>query len=378
MTTSTGDSRSQACEASYSGSSSGFQLIESHARSLSSSLTSRRSAELSMDANLKRKGNISRDQDNTTKRGRWETQLAVPPSESSPTASGSALISGVHTAQIYGGTFTVAAPGSTHYHTVVHNYNYGPQPAPFNVLEILNLLSLPNFRDIQLDTLSKATDGTCVWLTKGDIYFFWIAQGKILWGIGIPGAGKTVLASLVIRDLEEREEASGGHICVAYVYLRYSQPLTIRDILESLVKQIIERHFDLSPIVEGLYLKHQQEGTRPSQQQLVGMLTEFIKQGKALVFVLDALDEMRAADRPVFVGLLVSLDAKLFITSRPLDTLQTQFPQAQIFDIAAGRSDIDLHIKDFLRHCPDLMVLLKGTDLEEHIVDTVHQKSGGM
>lgn len=137
-----------------------------------------------MHSDTKRKGSDSWEQDSTVKRGRWETEVAMPPAECSPTASGSSLISGVHTAQIYGGTFTVAAPGSTHYHTTVNNY-YGPQPAPFDVLEFLNSLTLPNFRDIQLDTLLKATDGTCVWLTAGDIFLFWIKKGKILWGIGI-------------------------------------------------------------------------------------------------------------------------------------------------------------------------------------------------
>jgi hypothetical protein len=33
--------------------------------------------------------------------------------------------------------------------------------------------------------LSKATDGTCVWLTEGNIFLFWIKNGRILWGIGI-------------------------------------------------------------------------------------------------------------------------------------------------------------------------------------------------
>ncbi|KAH6894838.1 ankyrin repeat domain-containing protein 28, partial [Coprinopsis sp. MPI-PUGE-AT-0042] len=162
------------------------------------------------------------------------------------------------------------------------------------------------------------------------------------------------------------------------VYLRYSEPLSIRDILESMVKQIIERHDDLIPTIEALYARHEKEKTKPSQEELREVLQGFVQCGKTLFFVLDAFDEMRADDRPVLLNLLASLDAKLFITSRPLQALQRQFASARIFKIAASPSDLDLHIKHFLRHTPELMALLEGTDLEEHIAETIHQKSGGM
>ncbi|KAH6894804.1 ankyrin repeat-containing domain protein, partial [Coprinopsis sp. MPI-PUGE-AT-0042] len=235
-----------------------------------------------------------------------------------------------------------------------------------------------NFRDIQLDTLAKATDGTCIWLTTGQTFIFWIEKGRILWGIGIPGAGKTVLASIVVRYLEGIESKSGGVICISYIYLRYSEPLAIRDILESMVKQIVERHADLIPLIEALYARHEKERTKPSQQDLVEVLEGFVRYGKTLFFVLDAFDEMRAEDRPILLNLLASLDAKLFVTSRPLEALQRQFAGARLFNIAASPSDLDLHIKHFLRHSPEVMALLEGTDLEEQIAETIHQKSGGM
>ncbi|KAH6879705.1 hypothetical protein BKA70DRAFT_1576151 [Coprinopsis sp. MPI-PUGE-AT-0042] len=328
-----------------------------------------------MNDNPKRKGSASRDQELTAKRGRWEDELAGPPTECSPTASGSALISSVHSAQIHGGVFTVVGRDST---TIHNTYNYGLSTERFNVLDILNSLSLPNFRDIQLDTLAKATEGTCIWLTTGEMFLFWIANGKILWGIGIPGAGKTVLASIVIRYLEGLEKTSGGVVCVAYVYLRYSEPLAIRDILESLVKQIVERHADLIPAIETLYARHKNERTKPSQQELREVLEGFVGRGKTFIFVLDGFDEMRAEDRPIMLELLVSLGAKLFITSRPLEPLQKQFPCARVFNIAASPYDLDLHIKRFLRHSPEVMALLEGTDLEEQIAETIHRKSGGM
>ncbi|KAH6903987.1 hypothetical protein BKA70DRAFT_583896 [Coprinopsis sp. MPI-PUGE-AT-0042] len=329
-----------------------------------------------MHSTVNRDGRALQAPNFQSRRRSWDTELGPPPSQCSPTASTSgSMFSGLQSAQIHGGTFTVVGRDNI---TTVNNSYYAPRAVTTDIWEILNSLSLPNFRDIQLDTHAKATEGTCVWFTRGWMFLLWITEGKIVWGIGIPGAGKTVLASIVIRDLEQREEASGGHICVAYVYLRYSEPLTIRDILESLVKQIVERHIDLLPIIEGLYVKHKRERTKPSQQDLMGVLTTFVGRGKTLFFVLDALDEMRAEDRPILVRLLASLEARLFITSRPLEILQRQFSQAQVFSIAANPSDLDLHIKNFLLHSPEVMALLEGTDFEERIVETVHRRSGGM
>ncbi|KAH6905335.1 hypothetical protein BKA70DRAFT_1430929 [Coprinopsis sp. MPI-PUGE-AT-0042] len=74
-------------------------------------------------------------------------------------------------------------------------------------------------------------------------------------GSGIPGAGKTILASLVIDLLEKLVKVSGRQICVAYVYIRYSDrsELTVKSILEILVKQTAERQPDLLPAIHETY-----------------------------------------------------------------------------------------------------------------------------
>ena len=69
--------------------------------------------------------------------------------------------------------------------TTVHNYTYCAHIPSMDVMDIPNSPSLPKFRDIQQDTLAKATDGTCLWLIKGGTYPVWLKRGKILWGIGI-------------------------------------------------------------------------------------------------------------------------------------------------------------------------------------------------
>jgi hypothetical protein len=131
-------------------------------------------------------------------------------------------------------------------------------------------------------------------------------------------------------------------------------------------------------MIAELYSNHKKEGTRPSQHELMGLLAQFILAGKSLFFVLDALDEMRAEDRPVLLKLLASLDAKLFITSRPLDAIQKQYPHAQIFEISASQADVELHVQEFLRRSPEVVALLEGAKVKHHIGETIYRMSGGM
>ncbi|KAH6902662.1 ankyrin repeat-containing domain protein [Coprinopsis sp. MPI-PUGE-AT-0042] len=314
----------------------------------------------------KRKGSGSQSGEAPVKRGRWE--VATPGS-----ASGVSLISGTYAgAHVNGGTFTLSGRDTI---TTVHHHH---SPAPLGVLEIFHSSSLPNFRNIQIDTFAKATIGTCIWFTEGCPFLLWIKKGKILWGVGIPGAGKTILVSIAINYLEKVEETSGGSFCLAFIYFRYSEPLSIQDILESLVQQIVERHSDFIALVENLYAKHKHERTTPSQYDLVRLLSELVKNGKTIFVVLDALDELAVQDRPILLELLASVEVKLFITSRPLETLQQNFSQAQFVKIEAHPSDIDLHIKESLRRNPDLKELVEGCEFENWIIETIHEKYGGM
>ncbi|KAH6909520.1 hypothetical protein BKA70DRAFT_1221755 [Coprinopsis sp. MPI-PUGE-AT-0042] len=132
-----------------------------------------------------------------------------------------------------------------------------------------------NFRKVHRDTRAKATPGTGVWFLEGKWFRLWLdlnGDMMILWGSGIPGAGKTVLAeahscaalfptvliktsrSIVISHLGTWAREANQTICIAYVYIRDSNQAeaTIRGILEILIKQTLERHRECQPLVEQL------------------------------------------------------------------------------------------------------------------------------
>ncbi|KAH6889029.1 hypothetical protein BKA70DRAFT_1163656 [Coprinopsis sp. MPI-PUGE-AT-0042] len=246
------------------------------------------------------------------------------------------------------------------------------------------LKSIPNFRQIYQDMLSKATLGTGMWLVKGDKFCLWIEPNgdiKILWGSGIPGAGKTLLASIVIEHLEALCKERGAKICVCYVYFRYSDrsEMTVRNILEILVMQTLERHSECQALVEQMYAQHLYERTEPTEAQLLGLLRQLTAGMAATFYVLDALDEAPVKVQLAILKTLASLDVKLFITSRPLKTVEDNFPNALTFHIIAQDTDIDLHIEKGISENAELQrVLNANPSLRDEIMSTIKGNCGGM
>jgi ankyrin repeat domain-containing protein 50 len=190
------------------------------------------------------------------------------------------------------------------------------------------------------------------------------------------------LSSLVIQCLEALRKGSSGTICVCYVYFRYSDraEMTVRDVLQVLVKQTLERHPECRDLIESAYAQHLREGSAPTVAELVVLLRELAKRMACTFYVLDALDEAPTKIQLAVVKTLASLGAKLFITSRPLEAVQARFPQAYTIVIAAQDADLELHIAKAIEESVDLQQLLEeaGPSLREEIVSTIKLNCGGM
>lgn len=120
-----------------------------------------------------------------------------------------------------------------------------------------------------------------MWSLKNKNFLLWLDLESvlgILWGTGIPGAGKSVMISVIIKELEARAPAAGGTICVAYIFFRYSDATdpTVRRVLDVLVKQTVESHPDYSLLTEQVYVRHHTKGTQPTKGQLLTLLHRFV------------------------------------------------------------------------------------------------------
>ena len=189
------------------------------------------------------------------------------------------------------------------------------------------------------------------------------------------------MASVVINDLEARARASAGSICVAYIYFRYSDAsdLTLRGILEILVKQIVERHPECAQLAEQAYAPHVSERTQPTRTELLHLLHRFTELKSLTCYILDALDEAPEKLQVDIVRTLATLNVKLFITSRPLKAIETKVSNIQSFAIVAQDEDLDLHIAQEVSRSRDLEALLDSEpSFRQEVTSLVKKNCGGM
>ena len=187
--------------------------------------------------------------------------------------------------------------------------------------------------------------------------------------------------SIVINELEARAAAPGNNICVAYVFIRYSDAsdMTIRGFLEILLKQTVERNADCAAIAAQVYARHLAEDTQPSETELLQLLQRCVEATSATFYIIDALDEAPDRLQLDLVKKLASTKARLFITSRPLKAVEARGPDAHRFSIAAQDHDLDLHIAQGIDKSPDLDLLLeRDPSLRDEIVSSIKGNCGGM
>ncbi|KAH6909754.1 hypothetical protein BKA70DRAFT_1425474 [Coprinopsis sp. MPI-PUGE-AT-0042] len=289
---------------------------------------------------------------------------------------GGVVSQGLWGVQVMGGTLNIAARD-------VHNHYHRVEPtSDFSIPPVL--MSVPNFRAIQIATLGRATPGTGLWIVECESFRLWLdPEGwlRIMWGHGMPGAGKTIAASIVVNVLEVHASQSALPVCVCYLYFRYSDhtKATTRSFLEVLVKQTLERHPGCLPLFNQTYARHIREQTQPNEEELLGLLHQ-LTDAMATFYVLDALDEAPTTIQLEIITRLTSLNVKLFITSRPMKNVEALFPNVHLFPIVAQASDINLHIDKEVSRSADLRAVLErgGPSLRDKIDASIKAKSRGM
>lgn len=120
---------------------------------------------------------------------------------------------------------------------------------------------------------------------------------KTLFCQGIPGAGKTILTSIVVNELTTRF-TSDKSIGIAYLYCNYQRQdeQKTEDLLASLLKQLIQSRSSLPDIVKSLYDEHKNKKTRPDSDRISKTLQSVISMYSRVFVIVDALDEYQAAD----------------------------------------------------------------------------------
>jgi len=214
-------------------------------------------------------------------------------------------------------------------------------------VEILEWLTPVNYGPQQSDNFSQRQEGTGEWLLSSTEFQHWVDTGKTLFCPGVPGAGKTVLTSIVINELTTRfgEDKTIG---IAYIYGNYRQhdEQKLDHLLKSLLKQLVQGQSSMPPSLKALYDKHNVRKTRASVDEVSATIQSISGQYSRIFIVIDALDELKETDgcRNRFLEEIFKFQAqccvKFFATSRFIPEITGRFEGSTTINIRAQDEDV--------------------------------------
>ncbi|KAJ7476778.1 ankyrin repeat domain-containing protein [Mycena latifolia] len=247
--------------------------------------------------------------------------------------------------------------------------------------KILDWMSPLNFLQRQADVLSALQSGTGEWLLSNTVFQDWESgSGQVLFCRGIPGAGKTVLASLVVNHLESCAQNSGSGLACIYLNHKETETQTITNLLGALAAQLmLGKH--IPPLGHSLYEHHLARRTRPNIDEFRKVLDLAVALYPKVYFIVDALDEYPENYRHRFLNHLGTLGPKvnIMMTSRPRINLDAQFPNMRTIEIHATEEDIHKYLDAQIQNSARLSKHVHTRpELQDEIQANIGEKSRGM
>lgn len=250
--------------------------------------------------------------------------------------------------------------------------------------EVLNWLTPLDYGPQHSDYLRRQQPGTGKWLLDSKEYRTWLGTAQqTLFCSGMPGAGKTILTSTVIADLEHRfwDDRTSA---IAYVYCNFKRKdeQNVEDLIANILKQLAQARPSLPVAIRQLHDRHTPIRTRPTLEELSQALHSVVSEHSRVFIVVDALDECQTSDdcRAHFLSTLFDLQARskihLFATSRVIPDIIERFEGSPHLEVRASDFDIRSYLEGHITKLED--VILGNNDLRDLIINSITEAVDGM
>lgn len=261
---------------------------------------------------------------------------------------------------------------------VVHRQHDQEQQA------ILTWLTSEDYSSQQNDFIGRRQEGTGKWLLQSCEFQQWESgEEQILFCPGIPGAGKTMTASIVIDHLCKKYR-NDPNIGIAFFYcnFRRQEEQRLIKLFSSLLKQFSRGLPSLPECVTTLYEDHERYRTQPSLKDLSNSLQAVITGFSRAFIIIDALDEYEASSRSKLLSEIFEVHGKtelnLFATSRFIPNIENRFTEknAVLLEIQATPEEVQRYIDGQLHRLPSFVA--GNSDLQNEIKSEIVKAVRGM
>jgi Cdc6-like AAA superfamily ATPase len=205
----------------------------------------------------------------------------------------------------------------------------------------------------------------------------------VLFCPGIPGAGKTILTSIVVDHLYTKFQRDTD-IGIAYLYcnFRRQDEQKAKELLASLLKQLAQGLPSLPESVKSLYDSHKDKRIEPTFNEISGGLQSVSALYSRVFIAVDALDECKASDdcRTRLLTEIFAFQAKsrtnIFTTSRFIPEISEYFKDSMQLEIWASDHDVQRYLEGHMSQLP--RCVLRSSELQDEIKAEVKKAVNGI
>lgn len=242
--------------------------------------------------------------------------------------------------------------------------------------------------------LQQRHEGSGLWFLHGGAFAKWrIRRNSFLWLYGIPGCGKTILSSAIIKHLDSTPSSQPR--LSFYFDFNDTSKQTFESMIRSLIIQLSCKNEDTWKELDSLFSSCEDGRQQPSCDSLCKVLLHMIDQVKEVWIVLDALDECttkgeKAPPREKLLSWMKDLlnseqrNVHLLVTSRPEQDIKSVISEfACNNDIVPIQSDlitddIRAYVRARVREGKGLKRWRTRPDVQEDIETRLMEKANGM
>ncbi|KAK6334743.1 hypothetical protein TWF718_010191 [Orbilia javanica] len=232
---------------------------------------------------------------------------------------------------------------------------------------------------------------TSSWVTRMEQWNNWLgrsSESRLIWLFGIPGAGKTILASFLIQKTNEHfaktsdtnRTSNTPKVMVIYYYCIFSHNQdAVEPFLRWVVSQMIRKIRVVPSNIKDLYkLNHY-----PSIKDLEDAIEALLENFTAIHIIVDGVDESQECKN--LANLLIKLSTNsvfqkiwLLASSRKISEIEIPFTNVAIKMSMSNpevQKDIQVFVKNML---PKIKALLKVSDMLPEIEEKISKQADGM
>jgi hypothetical protein len=225
--------------------------------------------------------------------------------------------------------------------------------------------------------------GRCHWVKQSQTYQTWLnTEGSTILCTGIPGAGKTVAASVIVSELALLCDKSPGYaLAFWFCDFRRHDEHTIEVILSSCLMQLCRAMFSVPQAVKDLF-RHYGPKVVPPFKEILNAICRVSSELGRVFLVVDALDECSTNDgcRSMLINAAKTIQDRsklnLLVTTRDLPDITSKFENTSSLRIGAEDTEIQEWLTSQWDRLP--MFIRNSSILESQVRECITISAGEM